>query len=522
MGNISLLDCNLRDGGYINNWHFGKEAIDFVIDRLDRSGIDMIEVGFLRNVEYDGDCTLFPDLESANSVLPKSGRHSMYAGMIDMGDPIDIDSIPPYREGGLDALRVIFKQDMLEKGYEYVRRLKPLGYRIMVQLVSTDTYTDDELADAVRRFSGLGPYAIYIVDTLGMMRREELMHLVGILDENMDKGIVLGYHSHNNLQQARGNAEAIVESGLDRDVMIDASVFGMGRGAGNLNEELFADYLNEYHSKNYRIEPMLEIVDRYLMDIYKDSFWGYSLPYYLSAKNRVHPNYAKFYAEKGTLTEKMFNELLRTISKEDSHVFSRETANRYYVDFMDNYIDDSESVSSLREELRGREVLVIAPGDNHIDQSDRIDDCIRKMDPVIISVGFVPANYGLDYVFCSNPKRYESIEDSGHRFLMTSNIRPREGCDAMMFNYSSYISEDQSQIDNAGITLIDLLRACSVRRIYLAGMDGYGFRSARNSYPDPRLSSDHEVEMFNEGVVRVLKRIRNDTELVFVTDSMYG
>jgi len=349
MGNISLLDCTLRDGGYINNWHFGKDAIDFIIDRLTCSGIDMIEVGFLRNINYDEDCTLFPDIETADSILPKQGgRSSRFVGMIDMADPIDIDSIPPHREGGLDALRVIFKQDMLEKGYEYVSKLKPLGYRIMVQLVSTDTYSDDELAETVRRFGALEPYAIYIVDTLGMMRKEELMHLVGILDRNMDRSIALGYHSHNNLQQARGNAEAIVESGLDRDVIIDASVFGMGRGAGNLNEELFADYLNEYHSKNYRIEPMLEIVDRYLMDIYRDSFWGYSLPYYLSAKNKVHPNYAKFYAEKGTLTEKMFNELLRTISKEDSHVFSRGAANRYYVDFMDNYIDDSDSLLALR------------------------------------------------------------------------------------------------------------------------------------------------------------------------------
>lgn|GEM_PF-6399166 len=165
---------------------------------------------------------------------------------------------------------------------------------------------------------------------------------------------------------------------------------------------------------------------------------------------------------------------------------------------------------------------MIAPGDNHIDQASRIDECIREKDPTIISIGFVPKGYDPDYVFCSNPKRYESIDDSGHRFLMTSNIRPRDGCDAMMFNYSSYISEDQSQIDNAGITLIDLLRACGVRRIHLAGMDGYGFRSARNSFPDPRLSSDREVEVFNEGVVRVMKNIRKDTELIFVTDSMYG
>ena len=118
----------------------------------------------------------------------------------------------------------------------------------------------------------------------------------------------------------------------------------MERGAGNLNLELFADYLNEYHGKNYRIEPMLEIINEYLNDIYKKNFWGYSLPFYLSAKNGCHPNYAKYYNEKGTLTEKAFDELLRTISDDHKNIFSKEMAEKYYTDYMQNYIDDRVSI----------------------------------------------------------------------------------------------------------------------------------------------------------------------------------
>ena len=83
---------------------------------------------------------------------------------------------------------------------------------------------------------------------------------------------MLAYHAHNNLQQAFGNAEALVEMNLKRDLIIDACVFGMGRGAGNLNLELFAEYMNENYDTHYKIEPMLEIMDEYLNDIYKNKF----------------------------------------------------------------------------------------------------------------------------------------------------------------------------------------------------------------------------------------------------------
>lgn len=80
-----------------------------------------------------------------------------------------------------------------------------------------------------------------------------------------------------------------------------------------MNLELFAEYMNENYDTKYRIEPMLEIMDEYLNDIYKSKFWGYSLPLYLSASLGCHPNYAIYLAEKDSLTEKSFRELLRGI-----------------------------------------------------------------------------------------------------------------------------------------------------------------------------------------------------------------
>ena len=334
MGKISVLDCTLRDGGYINDWRFGNEAIRYIISALDDTGVEFIEIGFIRGDSRDPDRAVYTCINDASAVIPKN-HTSKIVGMIDMKTPVPLDRLKPM-EHGLDAIRIIFRKELFEESFEYISNISKLGYQTMVQIASTDIYSDMELMEIAKRFNSIKPFAVYIVDTLGLMNKNDVMRIAYLFDHNLDKNITLGYHSHNNLQQARGNAEALVEANLDRNVIIDACVYGMGRGAGNLNEELFVDYLNRYHSKDYKVSPMLDIIDKYLNAIHKEHYWGYSLPYYLSAKNHVHPYYAKYYSEKGTLTENTFDELLRTIKKEDSHIFNIELAEKYYVDFMNS------------------------------------------------------------------------------------------------------------------------------------------------------------------------------------------
>ena len=357
MRSVKILDCTLRDGGYINDWMFGKTAIDFILRKLSVAGIDYIEVGFIKGSKFDENRTVYPDVGSISAAIPSKNKDIVYVGMVDMSAPVPLECIPERKPEYIDAIRVIFKQDKISAGFEYAKEIKKRGYLTMIQLVSTDTYSDEELVAAIKMFNELDPHAVYIVDSLGLIKRKQFMRMVYLMDNNLKPDILLGYHSHNNLQQARGNAEALVELSLTRDILIDASVYGMGRGAGNLNEELFADYLNENYGTNYHIEPMLEIIDEYLNDIYKESFWGYSLPFYLSASNGVHPNYAKYYNEKGTLTEKAFNELLKTIQEKDRHVFSKELAEGYYVKFMEDYMDDRDEIQKLSKVFKDKRNL---------------------------------------------------------------------------------------------------------------------------------------------------------------------
>ena len=249
MGNVYLLDCTLRDGGYINNWEFGFKGINAIIRKLEQTGIEMIEVGFLKGDSYDQNKSLFPDVKSIINVLPHKEDGITYVGMLDMSAPIPLDRITQNNGKSIDGIRVIFKKNKIEEAYEACKHIKFAGYKVFVNFVSTDAYTDQEFIEGIEKFNVLAPDGVTIVDTFGMIKRKHFKRLIAIADNNLDPEIMLCYHAHNNLQQAYGNAEAMVEMNLSRDIVIDACVFGMGRGAGNLNLELFAEYMNDNYGK---------------------------------------------------------------------------------------------------------------------------------------------------------------------------------------------------------------------------------------------------------------------------------
>ena len=522
MGKISLLDCTLRDGGYVNDWRFGRDAIRGIGPKLADSGIEIFEVGFIKGDSYDPDRAVYPNVESiVDSIAPKRAELT-YVGMVDMSAPVSLDCLIPKVEESVDGLRVIFKKDKQTEAYAMCEALIQAGYLVYVQFVGTDQYTPEEWREGCERFFTLNPHAISIVDSFGLIKRRQFLEYARIADEVLPTEIALGYHAHNNLQQAFGNAEAFVEMDLKRDIVIDGSVFGMGRGAGNLNLEIFADFLNEYYDKHYRVEPMLEIMDDYLQDIYKERFWGYSLPLYLSAKNGCHPNYAIYFAVKESLTEKSMSELLRGIAPHDKAYFSKEKAEQYYRQYQENYMDDAEMLQLLRAEWRDRKLLLVAPGRSLQVHGGEIEQLIREEGLTVVNVNFTGDRFKPDYIFSSNMRRYNKIE--GHtdaKCIITSNMKEAEQYDFKV-NFASFSSDAPEIIDNSGVMALKLLAAAGVRHVRIAGMDGYSGDYAAD-YCNDKVSYDFskEADRRNELIRAELKEIGRRMKLEFITPSLY-
>lgn len=330
MSNIKLLDCTLRDGGYANEWLFGENSIKTIIENLISSNVDIIECGFLKPIIYNPNKTLFSCIEDLKTQLPKIYDMKKFTLMINFGE-VDIDDISDCKDPNI-ALRIVIKKTEITEALDYCNKLNKKGYEIFINPMHTNSYSIDELKALAYEVNKIAPSAFTITDTTGSMSEKEALNIFETLNKNLSPDISLCFHSHNNLQLSFANALAIIKACKNRNLIIDSTVFGMGRGAGNLCTELIMQYLNDNFNKNYNILPILKIIDTQISPIYPQKPWGYSIPYFLSAINHCHPNYAKILAEKNDLPLDTIDMLLKKIPEENKSIFDKDLINKIYSD----------------------------------------------------------------------------------------------------------------------------------------------------------------------------------------------
>ena len=300
---IHVLDCTLRDGGYVNDWRFGDDNAVGIVELTAASGVEYAELAFVRTCEYEKNKMQFSDMgQIAKIFLPS--RHKLSA-MVEIGYGYPVKSFPFRSENTVDMIRIVVWKRMISESLEYAKALVRKGYNVGIQATRIEQYDDIEFRDFVRRFSEVSPFAVYIVDTFGLLTKERLLEYAAIADENLGMESRVGYHAHNNMQQAVSNMMAICEHPWRHELMLDASVMGIGRGAGNLCLELLEKYLNENHGGSYDPEPLYECADRYIQPIFNQTPWGYSVPYLLSAMNGRNPSYVAFMRDKNIAIPKM-------------------------------------------------------------------------------------------------------------------------------------------------------------------------------------------------------------------------
>lgn len=330
MTKIKILDCTLRDGGYVNDWEFGKNNILTIIDNLSKAKIEYIECGFLKTCHYNENKTLFDSIEILNKHFLKNDTKTKYALMINYGE-VDIDLIPENFDENL-ILRIAFKKNQATECLEYCEKLIQKGYDIFINPMHTSSYSSIELIDIIKKVNAIKPLAFTIVDTTGSMKEQDLLSIYYLIDSNLAKDIALCLHSHNNLQLSFSNAKSLMNACKNRELIIDATAFGIGRGAGNLQIELLVQYLNDNYNREYDIIPILKTINEQINPIFAQTPWGYSVPYYLAAVNHCHPNYAKYLVDKQTIPVDMINELLMTIPNDKKTEYDVNLIKQIYLD----------------------------------------------------------------------------------------------------------------------------------------------------------------------------------------------
>ncbi len=329
MDGIRLLDCTLRDGGYINEWDFKEETIRRIIRWLIEAGTDLIEVGFLRDCAYDPDRTLFNSIKELKRILPEEKRGSGFVVMA-LHSQYDVRKLEE-NDGTVEAVRVTFHDYDADEGLLFCRRVMDKGYPLFVNPINIMGYSDSDLLLLLEKVNRLGPYGFSIVDTFGSMTKKELIRICSLCENNLDPKIILGLHLHENMAQSFLLAQSFLEQRpKERQCVLDASLNGMGRVPGNLCMELIMDYLNRTHFAGYDIDPVLDAIEHEISPIRAKEPWGYMAEYFLSAKFNLHRNYAEYLLSKGTLTAKDMHRILQMVPKESKSAFDRACIEELY------------------------------------------------------------------------------------------------------------------------------------------------------------------------------------------------
>lgn len=530
MKNIKLLDCTLRDGGYVNDWEFGHSVITGTYKRLDAAGVDYIEVGFLDDRrEFDFNRSITPNTEGFNRIF--SGvkkQHAIPVAMIDFGT-CSIENIQDSKDTFIEGIRVIFKKERIEEALPFCKQIKDKGYKLFIQAISITSYSDKEMLEYIEKINQIKPYVFSIVDTYGLLDDRKLKKYFYLIDNNLDSSIKIGYHAHNNFQLAFSNSIKFLATETTRELIVDSTVYGMGKSAGNTASELIALHMNDWYGTSYDINQFLEILDTDLMSIYYNHYWGYKYNFYISARQRCHPNYVQYLLDKKTLSITSINEILSKIPPEIKLHFKEDVIESLYINYQSKIVDDVKTIKTLINVFSNEKVLLMGPGGSIEKEKEQIDSFIAKEKPIIIMVNFGSNIYKSDYVFVSNSKRYSKLADSffvgdkeGAKLISTSNVSLFDKRTDRILNYSSLMEMNGVKSDNALLLSLAMLIKSGVKEAYLAGFDG--FRNDKSDYFDPNYSfvgnEKYNIEK-NSVVVAGLKKLSNTINLHFLTHSLY-
>lgn len=525
MRNIKLLDCTLRDGGCVNNFDFGNFYMDQILHGIEQSGIEVIELGYIDEQKgtESGRTQFCNEQVITRNFLKHKQNGISYVAMIDYGK-YDPRNLCPRTESSIDGIRLAFHKENRFDMISYAKTILQKGYDLYIQPMTCLRYSDVELIEFINKVNSDLPEttAFYIVDSFGEMRLNDLNRIVNLVDYNLKKSITIGFHSHNNLQLSYSNAVSLLDFPTKRDLIFDSSIMGMGKGAGNMTTELFAEHLNLYEDKKYCIEPLLEVIDKVINQIREKYSWGYSIEYYLSAAKHCTPSYAGHYYRKHMLSVNQVSDLLEMISEEKRNSFDKEYADALYYEYNTKNYDDTASIQILKKKISDKKVLLIAPGKSVIDYVQKIEKVATDNNVVTIALNNMPP-IDVDYIFVSKKLVLEYVDKEKCNLILSSNIASGSA-HALTINYALWTDWAGRKSDNALIMILNILMHIGIKDVYMAGFDGFKPDVDENYY-DERLKrpvDKVEAERRNQEIKSYLGKCReNNIEIHFITKSLY-
>lgn len=279
---MKILDCTLRDGGYYTNWDFNSDLVDTYFRSFNSLPVDYLEIGYRSNPmkEYLGEYFYCPDylLEKIRGISRK--KLVVILNEKDVRKEHAKKLLEPCL-GVIDMIRIALDPQQLKRAIDLAEAIKTMGFEVGFNIMYMSKWKQDKtFLNGIKEINDIADY-LYMVDSYGGIFPEEVVEIIDIIKQNVT--CKLGFHGHNNLELGLINSLTALDHGVD---MIDATITGMGRGAGNLKTELLLTVLNARNGLDVDFKALANVVDAF-HKLQQDHGWGTNLPYMVSGANSL-------------------------------------------------------------------------------------------------------------------------------------------------------------------------------------------------------------------------------------------
>jgi 4-hydroxy 2-oxovalerate aldolase len=293
---IRVLDCTIRDGGLMNDHGFDLETVRAVYQANVEAGIDYMELGYKASKRIFSRNEFGPwkfcDEDDIRRIVGENETELKLSVMADAERTAYHEDILPREQSVLDMIRVATYIHQMPTALDIAKDAHDKGYETTINLMAVSTVQEWELDEALELMADSDVDAIYLVDSFGAFYSEQIHYLMRkYLRHAIPRGKMVGMHAHNNQQLAFANTIEAIILGAN---MLDGSIAGLGRGAGNCPIELLLGFL---HNPKYRLRPILRCIRDQIEPMRADLRWGFDIPYMVTGMLNQHPRPAMQFNE---------------------------------------------------------------------------------------------------------------------------------------------------------------------------------------------------------------------------------
>ncbi|RVT99801.1 hypothetical protein EOD41_15275 [Mucilaginibacter limnophilus] len=355
---FKILDCTLRDGGYYTNWDFDTAQVDTYIQSLNRLPVEYIELGYRSHPmkAYHGKYFYCPVYELERIKKLSNKKLAVILNEKEVSAQNVGDLLQPC-SGLVDLVRIAVTPQNLGNSLALAEKIKTVGFEVALNVMYMSKWPQqNNLPTNLKQLDGLADY-FYMVDSYGGVYPEDVKQTIAMVREHTLCKI--GFHGHNNLELALINTLSAIDNGAD---IVDATILGMGRGAGNLKTELLLSVLNTKHQLQVDFNALGNAVDCFEPLLQKHQ-WGTNVPYMISGTNSLPQ---KDVMDWVTTRLYSFNSIVRALQNQK------------------NNISDNQKCELFKPQKQYSKVLIIGGGPSATSHADAVKQFISRFDDIAL------------------------------------------------------------------------------------------------------------------------------------------